>query len=128
MIKHIQPDAVPQSQAPFSQAVVDDCYAHMAGWVAADFPEGQAILGDVGKETSLVMQTMKDMLLQLGLEMDRVVRVDVHLTDLSDFDAMDNVYRQFFQAGKYPARTTTQSSQLFGGSKVEVTCMARLKK
>jgi len=126
MIKHIQPKAVPESSAPFSQAVVDDMYAHMAGLVAADFPEGQAILGDVHLETTTVMAAMKNMLSELGLTMDRVVRVEVHLSDLADFEQMDRAYRPFFESGKFPARTTTQSPQLFGGSKVEITCMARL--
>ena len=126
MIKHIQPGAVPESKAPFSQAVVDDLYAHMAGLVAADFPEGRAVLGDAHKETLAVMSAMKNMLAELGLDMDRVVRVEVHLADLQDFDAMDSAYRQFFELGKFPARTTTESPKLFGGSLVEVTCMARL--
>ena len=42
MIKRIQPDAVPESDAPFSQIVLDDCYAYLAGLVAADFPHGLA--------------------------------------------------------------------------------------
>ena len=41
---------------------------------------------------------------------------------LRDFDAMDAAYREFFPDGAYPARTTTESPHLFGGSKVEITC------
>ena len=126
MIKHIQFDTVPDAGAPFSQAVVDGTYVHMAGLVAADFPEGKDVLGQVGLETTAVMNALQKMLAQLKLDMERIVRVDVHLADLADFDEMDAAYRRFFCPGKFPARTTTHSSQLFGGSKVEITCMARL--
>jgi 2-iminobutanoate/2-iminopropanoate deaminase len=51
-----------------------------------------------------------------------MVKVEVHLSDLADFDAMDTAYREFFNGDTYPARTTTESSRLFGGSKVEITC------
>ena len=126
MFRRLQPKAVPESQAPFSQVVTDDMYAHFAGLVAADFPEGQAVLGDVYQETLAVMTAIGAMLEEIGLSFERVVRTDVHLAVLGDFDEMDRAYREFFQAGKYPARTTTQSPGLFGDSRVEVTCMAPL--
>ncbi|UCD77904.1 MAG: RidA family protein [Desulfobacterales bacterium] len=126
MIRHIQPKAVPASASPFSQIVMDDTYAHFAGLVAADFPEGQAVLGDVGEETRVVLTAIRAMLQEIGLGMDRVVRTDVHLASLDDFDAMDDAYREFFEPGRYPARTTTESPRLFHGSRVEITCMARL--
>ena len=125
MIRHIQPQAIPKSEAPFSQVVLDDNYAYLSGLVAADFPEGQAELGDVGKETCAVLSAIDRILEEIGLDMGRVVRVDVHLASLDDFDAMDAAYREFFETDKCPARTITESSRLFGGSRVEITCMAR---
>jgi 2-iminobutanoate/2-iminopropanoate deaminase len=126
MIKHLQPKAVPRSGAPFSQVVTDGTYAHFAGLVAADFPQGLSVLGEVEDETRAVMNAIKEMLTELGLSMDRIVRTDVHLADLDDFNEMDIAYREFFKDQAYPARTTTQSARLFGGSKVEITAMALL--
>jgi 2-iminobutanoate/2-iminopropanoate deaminase len=126
MLRRFQPKAVPESKAPFSQVVMDDHYAFLSGLVAADFPEGLAVLGDVGAETRAVLSAIRDTLDEIGLAMDRIVRVEVHLADLDEFDAMDTVYREFFQAGNYPARTTTESKRLFGDSRVEITCQARL--
>ena len=111
--------------APFSNIVLDDDYAFLAGLVAADVEDGLAILGDVRAETRVVMDTVKLLLGKIGLDMSDIVRCDVHLTDLSEMDAMNEVYGSFFDAGRCPARTTTQSGALYGGSRVEVTCMAR---
>jgi 2-iminobutanoate/2-iminopropanoate deaminase len=126
MNQYFQPKCMPDSSAPFSQVVIDDTYAHLAGIVAADFPEGQAVLGDVNSETHSIMTLIASILTELDLAFANLVRVDVHLANLDDFDAMDAAYREFFPAGQYPARTTTESRRLFGGSLVEVTCMARL--
>ena len=128
MIRRIQPNAIPESDAPFSQIVLDDCYAYFAGLVAADFPEGVAVLGDVAAETRVVMGAISEMLKEVGLSFEDVVKADVHLADLSDFDAMDAEYREYFSPRVYPARTTTESPRLFGGSKVEITVQARLQK
>jgi len=127
MIKRIQPNSIPESDAPFSQIVLDDRYAYLAGLVAADFPHGLAVLGDVSAETKVVMGAISDMLKEVGLNFEDVVKAEVHLADLSDFDAMDAAYREYFPPKIYPARTTTESPKLFGGSKVEVTVQARLR-
>ena len=128
MIRRIQPHAIPESDAPFSQIVLDDCYAYLAGLVAADFPNGVTVLGDVAAETRVVMGAISEILSEVGLNLEDVVKADVHLADLSDFDAMDAAYREYFPPTIYPARTTTESPKLFGGSKVEVTVQARLRK
>lgn len=126
MLKRIQPKAVPRSGAPFSQVVMDDRYAFLAGLVAADFPQGRSVLGDVRAETRAVLEVIRQILDEIGIGMDRIVRTDVHLADLDDFDAMDEAYRVAFDNGCLPARTTTESRRLFGGSLVEITCQARL--
>jgi 2-iminobutanoate/2-iminopropanoate deaminase len=118
-----QPACMPQSDAPFSQVVIDDHYVHLSGIVAADFPAGLAALGDAGEETRSVMQMIGEILAELSLDFGHIVRSEVHLADLDDFDAMDDAYRDFFPRGRYPARTTTESRRLFGNSRVEITCM-----
>ncbi len=125
LISRIQPAAVPASSAPFSQVVLDEHYAFLSGLVAADFPAGIAVLGDVAAETHAVLDAIAAMLQELNLEMEQMLRVDVHLVDLDDFDAMDAAYREHFRAGHYPARTTTESRRLFGNSKVEITCQVK---
>ena len=101
---------------------MDDRYAFLAGLVAADFPAVVATLGDVGAETRAVFAAIGDILDELQLDRANMVKVEVHLSDLGDFDAMDTAYREFFADDNYPARTTTESPHLFGDSKVEITC------
>jgi len=105
--------------------VLDDQYAFLSGLVAADFPAGLDVLGDVAAETSAVLAAIGSILDELQLSKQDMVRVEVHLADLNDFDAMDAAYREFFEGKVFPARTTTESKHLFGGSKVEITCQVR---
>ena len=112
--------------APFTPIVTDGRYAFVAGVVAADIPGGKAVLGDVAAETELVMTAIRGMLAEIGLGLDRVVRVDLHMADFNEFSAMNEVYRRFFEEGRCPARTATESRRLYGGSRVEITCMAAL--
>ena len=110
--------------APFTPIVSDGRYAFVAGIVAADIPGGEAVLGDVAAETELVMTTIRGMLEKIGLELSRIVKVDVHMADFEEFPRMNEVYRRFFEEGRHPARTSTESRRLYGGSRVEITCVA----
>jgi 2-iminobutanoate/2-iminopropanoate deaminase len=111
---------------PFSHVVVDGTYAFLSGIVASDVPGGAAAHGDIAREAEIVMAAIRDALAQIGLGMERIVRVDVHLTDIGRMPELDRVYRRFFPSGALPARTCIQSGGLAGGSNLEITVMARL--
>ena len=117
--------ALPPLAFPGTQLVLDDLYAHLSGIVAPDLSGAQSALGDVRAETRLVMEAARTVLAEAGLTLADVVRVDVHLADIRDVDAMDDVYRDFFEAGRWPARTCTESPRLCGNARVEITFMAR---
>ena len=111
--------------SPYSHVVVADGDCFVAGIVAADIPGGDAVIGDVEAETDLVMRTIRDILADHGMDVADLVRVDVHLLDLDEIHAMDRAYGRHLDRHAMPARTTTQSDRLYGGSRVEITCMAR---
>lgn len=116
---------LPSPVFPGSHMALDDDYIFLSGLTAADIHDGEAAIGDVGEETLRIMRELRRMLETAGGNLDDTVRVDVHLADLDDITAMDAIYAEFFTAGRYPARTCTQSPKLFGGCRVEITLMAR---
>ena len=125
MLHHVNDQDFPTPTAPFSQMVLDENYAFLSGIVASDIPGGEEAIGDIAAETRIVMTSILKLLTLAGLDMEDVVRSDVHLADFDDIEAMNTVYATFFAKGRFPARTTTQSDKLAGGGRVEITCMAR---
>ncbi|HEX5581280.1 MAG TPA: RidA family protein, partial [Gemmatimonadaceae bacterium] len=59
-----------------------------------------------------------------GLTMEDVVKVNVYLTDMADFPAMNAAYRTRFTA-PYPARTTVAVAALPLGASIEIELVAR---
>jgi 2-iminobutanoate/2-iminopropanoate deaminase len=112
--------------SPYSHVVIDGSYAFVSGIVASDVPGGAAAHGDVAREAEIVMTAIRDALAQVGVGMERIVRVEVHLTDIGRMPDFDRAYARFFPTGAFPARTCTQSGGLAGGSNVEITVMAQL--
>jgi len=50
----------------------------------------------VASETRRTLQNLKLILEQAGSSLEKVVKVNVFLTDLSGFESMNQVYREFF--------------------------------
>lgn len=127
MLRHFKSESLDTDEAPLSHAVLDDRYAHLSGIVATDVPGGAETLGDFRGETRVVLKAIKVLLGELGLGLEDLVRVQVLLTDMERFDEMNQVYADFFEEGRYPARTCMEIWKLAGGSNVEITCTARLR-
>ena len=110
---------------PGSHVVSDDHYIFVSGLTVVDIPAGAKSLGDVAAETRCVLEHLQRILSNVGSGLDAVVRVDVHLTDIEQIEVMDSVYAEFFDGQRYPARTCTESSRLYGNAQVEITVMAQ---
>jgi len=106
----------PPPAGPYSPFVVagdivflsGQCPTKQDGTVSADEFEGQA---------RLAFSNLAAAARQAGLTLEHAVRVGVYLADMSDFDSMNAVYREYFSE-PHPARTTIQSN--LPGFRIEV--------
>jgi 2-iminobutanoate/2-iminopropanoate deaminase len=80
-------------------------------------PEG------IAAQTALVLRRVGATLATVGLGLDDVVQVAVHLVDGADFAAFNAEYRQHFR-DPLPVRTTVVASLLAPGARLEVTITA----
>jgi 2-iminobutanoate/2-iminopropanoate deaminase len=96
----------------------------LSGQVALSPATGRLIDGDVTAQTEQVLDNMRTLLAAVGKSLGDVARVNVYLTDMKDFAAMNAVYARYFDA-PYPARTTVAVSALPLGAAVEIDLIAR---
>lgn len=112
---------IPAAYGPYSHAVVAGDYVFLAGQTARDPVTGKLIDGDIRAQTARALAIVAEILGQLGLSLQDVVRSTVYLASISDFDAMNSVYSKVFQP-PYPARSTPEASLPFGALvSIEVT-------
>lgn len=127
VMEHI--DLPGEAGAPFSQAVRDGDLLFVAGQLAADDADWADIMGvgpaTIEAETERAMHRIGRVLAVAGATFDDVLRVGVFMTDLSEFERMNAVYRTFF-SGKLPARTCVGVATLLSGGLVEIDCVARV--
>ena len=122
--KTISSPDFPKALGPYSQAVVAGGFVFVAGQGPIDSTTQKMVLGDIKSETRLELTNIANILKAANSSMENVLKVSVFLADLNDFDAMNEVYREFFK-DNFPARTTVQAV-LRSGRKIEIDCIARV--
>jgi enamine deaminase RidA (YjgF/YER057c/UK114 family) len=80
--------------------------------------------GDIGVHTTSVLNQIEAELKKNGSSMDKVLKVNVYLHDLKDYDGMNAAFRGRFGPNP-PVRTTIACyGGVPGSSLVEIDCIA----
>ena len=111
-------DALQGDKAPlFSGSKIHGDLVFVAG-------KGEHGPGDITVHTKSVLDQIEAELKKAGSSMDKVLKVNVYLHDIKDYDAMNAAYRGRFGANP-PVRTTVACyGGIPGSSLVEIDCIA----
>ncbi|MFT3799258.1 Rid family detoxifying hydrolase [Microbacterium sp.] len=118
------PDA-PAAIGPYAHAASGRGQLFLSGQTPIDPETGALVDGDVGAQTRRVFQNLAAVLHAGGGSLADVVKVNVYLTSMTDFAAMNEVYAEMFSE-PYPARTTVAVAGLPLGAQVEIEVVASL--
>ncbi len=109
---------------PYSHAVWADDLLYLSGQTPLDPATGELVAGDVGAQATQCFRNLFSVLAAAGLTPADVVKVNVYLTNMADFAAMNAAYAAQFEP-PYPARTTVAVAGLPRGAQIEIEMIAR---
>jgi 2-iminobutanoate/2-iminopropanoate deaminase len=117
----------PAAIGPYSQAVRVGDMVFASGQVALDPATGQLVEGGVTEQTVRVLENVKAVLAEAGLDLMHVVKTTVFLKSMGDFAAMNAVYESYLApAGTVPpARSTVAVAGLPKDALVEIEVIAK---
>ena len=111
----------PTSAAPYSQGIRAGDFVFVAGQGPLDPATGKVTGDTIQEQTRRTLDNVKAIVEAAGATMADVVKSTVHLADMADFKAFNEVYATYFDDPK-PVRTTVGSTLL--GIKVEIDVVA----
>lgn len=121
--KAISPAGGPPPKGPYSPAIAWGDLVFVSGQGAVDPATGNVVPGDVLKQLEVVMKNIKTILEAAGSSLDKVLKTNVYLADMNDFQRMNEAYRGYF-GPVFPARTTIQAARLPLDLKIEIEVIA----
>ncbi|MCR4428856.1 MAG: Rid family detoxifying hydrolase [Caldiserica bacterium] len=107
---------------PYSQILEVGDFLFLSGQVALA-RDGNVISGDTQTQAEKILENIYDLLESAGSSLSRVIKTTIFLTDLKDFQGVNEVFRRNFKE-PFPARTTVQVSALPLGAKIEIEAIA----
>lgn len=121
----IRPQGNPPVAVPLTPGIKGGGFIFVSGQTGQALVDGQAVLGkDMTEQTRYCLDRIKRVVEAAGSSMEKVVRCTVYVTDISQFGAMNDVYRGYFPNDP-PARTTVEVSSLARpGLLVEIEAIA----
>jgi 2-iminobutanoate/2-iminopropanoate deaminase len=81
--------------------------------------------GDIRAHTKRVLDLMEESLKSAGSSMDKVLKVTVYLTDMKNYDGMNETYLGRF-GPEPPVRTTVAITAIPDRTLVEMDCIAQI--
>lgn len=121
--KVIQTDEAPAAIGPYSQGVLAGNMLFVSGQLGIVPETGQLAEGGTTAQARQALENAMAILAKAAMSLRDVVQVQVFLTDMGDFKAVNEVYKTFFQE-PYPARAVIQVAALPAGGSVEVLVTA----
>ena len=90
--------------------------------------DGKPLLGSIEEQTHAVLSAISASLEAAGSSMEQVIKTTVWLSDLSNFERFNEVYRGYFKEGAYPVRSTVEAKLAFGvGVEIEAQAYSPAK-
>jgi 2-iminobutanoate/2-iminopropanoate deaminase len=114
----------PAPIGPYNQAILTGNLLFISGQVALKPGTGELANADIIEETHQVMQNLKAILTQAGMDFGQVVKTTIFLSDMDLFSQVNEIYGKYFNSDVFPARETVAVKGLPKNVNVEISMIA----
>ena len=119
----VQTEKAPAPIGPYSQAVKAGGFLFLSGQVALIPGTSELKTDDITSETRQVMENLKAVLEEAGLDFSNVVKTTIFLKEMSSFGEVNEEYGKYFEKD-FPARETVAVKTLPKDVNVEISMIA----
>ena len=113
----------PAPIGPYNQAVKSGNFLFVSGQVALKPGTNELANTDIIEETHQVLQNLKAILADAGMDFSNIVKTTIFLSDMELFSRVNEIYAKYFD-GSFPARETVAVKGLPKNANVEISIIA----
>ena len=123
MKKIIMTENAPKALGPYSQAILVGNTSYVSGQIPF-VPETMTLVSeDIQAQTRQSIENIKAIVNEAGGELSDIVKVNVFVKNIEDFDKINEVYAEYFSEAK-PARALVEVARLPRDVKIEIEAIA----
>lgn len=122
-MREISTENAPSSIGPYSQGIITNDLIFVSGQGAAEPETREVVSDDISEQTEQVFRNISAILEEAGASLSDVVKATVFLTDMDNYEAVNEVYAEQM-SDPFPARSAVQVSDLPIDIGVEIEVIA----
>ena len=115
----VDTDSAPEAIGPYSQGIKVGNLIWISGQISLNPKTMELVDGDFVTEAKQVFKNIAAIAEEAGGTLDSVVKLNISLTDLRNFEALNEIMSNTFST-PYPARACVGVSELPRGARIEV--------
>lgn len=119
----IQTNNAPAPIGPYNQAIKAGNFLFVSGQVAIKPGTNDLANTDIIEETHQVLQNIKAILAEAGMDFSNIVKTTIFLSDMDLFSRVNEIYAKYFDGG-FPARETVAVKGLPKNANIEISVIA----
>jgi reactive intermediate/imine deaminase len=121
----VHSEAAPAAIGTYSQAIRANDTLYVSGQLPMDPATGELVQGEIQVHIRQVFTNLSAIAEAAGGRLNDAVKINVYLTDLGHFAAVNEIMAEYLQA-PYPARAAVQVAALPRGAAVEADAIIAL--
>jgi 2-iminobutanoate/2-iminopropanoate deaminase len=125
--RKVSTNNAPQAIGPYSQALVVGEHVYISAQIPLDPKTMDFVSDDILEQARQVLKNISALLEASGSDIKHVVKVEIFLTDINFFPAINEIFGEFFTDENPPVRQTMEVRALPRLAKIMMSCEAILK-
>ena len=117
--KIIKTHLAPKAIGTYSQGILYGNLIFTSGQIPLDVKTNTIKSQKFYDQTVQVLNNLKNLIESEGSSLEKIIKLNVYLTDLNNFDSLNEIFVDFFK-NIYPARSVVEVSRLPQDSKIEI--------
>lgn len=114
----------PEPIGPYSQAVKIGKTLYVSGQIPLIPGKMELIENNLEEETIQVMKNLEAILLEANMKFQNVIKTTIFLSNMADFESVNEIYGRYFNSENAPARETVEVSNLPKYVRLEISVIA----
>ena len=125
MKKVINSKNAPEPVGPYNQAILIDGTLYLSGQIALDPKSMKMDNSSIESETIRVLNNIEAVLKEASYDFSDIIKTTIFLTNMEDFNVVNEIYGKRFEKEFAPARETVEVSGLPKNAKIEISIIAK---
>jgi 2-iminobutanoate/2-iminopropanoate deaminase len=125
MKKVINSKNAPEPVGPYNQAILIDGTLYLSGQIALDPKSMKMDNSSIESETIRVLNNIEAVLKEANYDFSDIIKTTIFLTNMEDFNVVNEIYGKRFEKEFAPARETVEVSGLPKNAKIEISIIAK---